>query len=114
MLFYAVNEKRKLTPQPPEGGVEYKPNCNSKNNVVKSSQGIPASRRAGRGTNLCPRQRICIPDSIKENLQPFFTHASRRGKEQALDFPIELRYCKRRMVGSLLVESKWEGSRIGV
>ncbi|NQW52988.1 MAG: HAMP domain-containing histidine kinase, partial [Rhodospirillales bacterium] len=66
--FYAVNEKAKSTPQPPEGGEGYKPEVTVKTTLIKSPSG-------DLGVQLTVKDNgPGIPDHIKEKIfQPFFT-----------------------------------------
>ena len=66
--FYAVHEKAKSTPQPPEGGEGYKPEVIIKSAVTKSPSG-------DLGVQISVQDNGSgIPDSIKEKIfQPFFT-----------------------------------------
>lgn len=66
--FYAVHEKAKSTPQPPEGGEVYKPEVIVKTTVTKSHSG-------DLGVEISVQDNgPGIPDSIKEKIfQPFFT-----------------------------------------
>ncbi len=66
--FYAVNEKAKSTPQPPEGGEGYKPEVIVKTTVTKSPSG-------DLGVEISVQDNGSgIPDHIKEKIfQPFFT-----------------------------------------
>jgi signal transduction histidine kinase len=113
--FYAVNEKAKTTPQPPEGGVEYKPTVIVKTMSVKSSSGDSRLPDGQVVVQISVQDNgFGIPDSIKEKIfQPFFT-TKPTGQGTGLGLSLSYDIVKAHG-GELLVESKGgEGSEFRV
>jgi signal transduction histidine kinase len=113
--FYAVNEKAKTTPQPPEGGVEYKPTVIVKTMSVKSPSGDSRLPDGQVGVQISVQDNgFGIPDSIKEKIfQPFFT-TKPSGQGTGLGLSLSYDIVKAHG-GELLVESKGgEGSEFSV
>jgi two-component system NtrC family sensor kinase len=106
--FYAVNERKQNTPQPPEGGVQYEPKVTISTKSIKSPLGdlgvIISVSDNGNG----------IPASVQEKIfQPFFT-TKPTGKGTGLGLSLSYDIIKAHS-GEILVESvQGEGTQFTI